>query len=304
MKIGLCIPTRNASSYADRLVKSILEQSRKPETILIIDSDSNDGTVPKLERLGARFIRIPQSKFNHGGTRQRGVEMLVDMDVIIFLTQDAIPANSRAFELLVASLDDPEIGAVYGRQLPQPKAAAIESHARLFNYPDESCVKSIADRDILGIKSVFISNSFAAYRRADLMAVGGFPPHVIMGEDTYIAGKMLLSGKKVAYCAEATVFHSHDYSLIEEFRRYFDAGVLHAREPWIRGRFGGAEGEGLRYVRSELRYLINCNPLLIAPALLRNVLKFVGFRVGLHEARLPVSLKRRLSMFRTYWSGL
>jgi rhamnosyltransferase len=123
-----------------------------------------------------------------------------------------------------------------------------------------------------------------------------------MGEDTYVASKMLLAGKKVAYCAEATVFHSHDYNLVEEFRRYFDAGVLHSREPWIRNHFGGAENEGLRFVKSELRYLLGRNPFLIPSAISRTLLKFAGFRLGLQEGRLPMAVKRRLSMLRTYWS--
>ena len=57
---------------------------------------------------------------------------------------------------------------------------------------------------------------------------------------------MILAGYKVAYCAEATVRHSHNYTPWEEFRRYFDTGVFHACEPWIQQQLGGASGEGLQ----------------------------------------------------------
>ena len=303
MKTALCIPTLNAGPYAERLAASIVSQTLQPETVLVIDSGSDDGTVDSFRQAGARIHSIDRREFNHGGTRQLGVDMLVDADLIVFLTQDAVPAGTNAFERLVACFDDPGVGAAFGRQLPHSGAGHIEAHARLFNYPDASRIVTLGDRATLGLKTVFLSNSFAAYRRADLLAAGGFPSNLIMGEDTNVAAKMLLAGKKVAYCAEATVFHSHDYGLMEEFRRYFDTGVLHAREPWIRDNFGGAENEGFRFVKSELRYLTLRNPILIPSALLRNVLKFAGFRLGLREAVLPVSLKRRLSMLRPYWAG-
>lgn len=58
----------------------------------------------------------------------------------------------------------------------------------------------------------------------------------------YFAAKSVLNGYKVAYIAEAMVRHSHNYSLTEEFKRYFDIGVFHADQQWIRNDFGGAGG--------------------------------------------------------------
>jgi len=302
VKTALCIPTLNAEAYAASLIAALQSQSLQPDAVLVIDSGSDDGAVETFRAAEAIIHSIERHEFNHGGTRQLGVDMFPDADLIIFLTQDAIPADPHAFERLVRCFDDSTVGVAFGRQLPRPGAGHIEAHARLFNYPAASRVTTLDDRATMGIKTVFLSNSFAAYRRADLLAVGGFRSHLIMGEDTYVAAKMLLAGKKIAYCAEATVLHSHDYNLVEEFRRYFDAGVLHSREPWIRNYFGGAENEGLRFVKSELKYLLGHNPFLIPSAIFRTILKFVGFRLGLREGRLPMAVKRRLSMQRAYWS--
>ncbi|BCH79609.1 hypothetical protein SEL3844_17250 [Salmonella enterica subsp. enterica serovar 4,[5],12:i:-] len=57
-----------------------------------------------------------------------------------------------------------------------------------------------------------------------------------------MAAKMIQAGYKVAYCAEAVVRHSHNYTPREEFQRYFDTGVFHACSPWIQRDFGGAGG--------------------------------------------------------------
>jgi rhamnosyltransferase len=302
LSVALIIPTLNAGPFAASLVDAVRSQTRQPDAFLVIDSGSTDGTPEVFRAAGAAVRTIQKSSFDHGGTRQEGIDALLDAQIIIFLTQDAIPATRETFERLVACFDDPDIAAAYGRQLPRNGAGPVEAHARMFNYPLESRVRVLADRDTLGIKTAFISNSFSAWRRSDLAAVGGFPRTIIMGEDTYAAARLLLAGKKIAYCADATVLHSHDYSAIEEFKRYFDTGVLHAQESWIRDNFGGAGNEGVRFVKSELKFLLGSNPFLIPSAILRSLLKLLGFNCGLHEKALPIAIKRRLTMFPHYWS--
>jgi rhamnosyltransferase len=201
----------------------------------------------------------------------------------------------------LAVFEDPLVAAAYGRQLPRAGAEAIESHARDFNYPASSDVRGLVSRERLGFKAIFISNSFSAYRRSALMAVGGFPSGVIFGEDTVTVAKLLLSEHKVAYVAEACVYHSHSYGLLQEFERYFDIGVLHNRERWLLDEFGGASGEGKRFVLSELKFLAKRDARQIPSALVRTGLKFVGYKLGRMEYRLPVRLKRRLSMNSLFW---
>jgi rhamnosyltransferase len=114
----------------------------------------------------------------------------------------------------------------------------------------------------------------------------------------------LLRGGRIAYVAEATAFHSHDYPLIQEFKRYFDIGVLHAREGWLLEEFGKPEGEGGRFVRSELGYLWHKAPWLIPSAFLRTLLKYAGYRLGRAEKRLPTWLKSHLSMHHRFWAAV
>lgn len=301
-KFALCVPTLNAGKTAALLLRSVAQQKCQPSEVLIVDSDSDDASVELFRAIGARIVVISRTEFNHGRTRQLAVEMLPDNDVIVFLTHDAILAGNDDLERILAYFRDEKVGAAYGRQLPRLGAGEIEAHARLYNYPVHSRVRSAFDIPELGIKTAFFSNSFAAYRRSALQAVGGFPCNVILGEDAYVAGRMLLQGWKVAYCAEAQVFHSHDYSLWEEFRRYFDIGVFHGRESWLRCEFGQPGGEGVRFIRSELAYLRKTRPSLIPAALARNALKLFSYRLGLLERHMPLWLKRRLSLHANYWN--
>lgn len=300
-QVALIVPTLNAGRGWDVWLAALKSQNIQPREVWVFDSESEDGTVEKARQHGLNVYLVERSTFDHGATRQRGVEAAAGADILVFLTQDALLSNCCSLEVMLQSFANPKVGAAYGRQLPHEGAKPIEEHARLFNYPPESCIKQFADAKMLGIKTAFISNSFAAYRREALMAVGGFPSGTIFGEDTIVAARMLLQGWKIAYCADAQVYHSHHYTYRQEFRRYFDIGVLHAREPWIQENFGGASGEGRRFVVSELKYLLRQAPWLIPSALLRTVLKLMGYRLGKLEARLPVGLKKQLSMHRRFW---
>lgn len=301
-RIACIIPTYNGRNELAQLLES-LDKQRSRFDLFVIDSSSSDGTYDLACSYTENVESIPGIEFNHGGTRQLMVDRHPSYELYVFMTQDACLIDAHAINRLIAPFEDPSVGAVCGRQLPHVDATPLAEHARLFNYPPHSRVKSMDDAAELGIKTPFISNSFSAYRRQALMEAGGFPNHVVLSEDMYVASKMLIAGWKVAYAGDAVCRHSHNYKLIEEFRRYFDQGVFHAREPWIRDRFGGAGGEGLRYVKSELNFLGFSRFHLWPEALIRNALKLFAYKMGQKEKLIPTSLKRRLSMHRRYWDG-
>jgi len=301
VKVAIAVPTLNAGLLWVDWIEALLVTGVAISDIYIVDSGSDDNTVNQSRDAGFNVKEIKPGTFNHGGTRQLIVESLTAYDVVVFLTQDAVLASPDAIKLLVNVFANPVVGAAYGRQLPRAKSTHIEAHARLFNYPEKSRMNSLEDVDNLGIKTAFMSNSFAAYRISALQEVGGFPENTIVSEDMYVAAKMIIGGWKIAYRADATVFHSHGYTMFQEFQRYFDIGVFNARELWIRQRFGNAESEGGRFVRSEIAYLVKKNPFLLPGSLLRTLLKLLGYRLGVSEAKIPVFIKVHLSMQKAYW---
>lgn len=299
----LVCPTLNAGESTNNFFSALSNQPIKPEILLAIDSSSDDNTVDNFKKYGFKAHQIPRYSFNHGATRQLALSLCPDADIIVYMTQDSILASHDSIKNILAPFKDEKIGAVCGRQLPHTNASPLAAHARLFNYSAESSIKSLDDISRLGIKAAFISNSFAAYRRTALMDVGGFPSDVIFGEDTFVAAKMLKAGWKVAYSADASCYHSHNYSMIEEFRRYFDIGVFHSREKWFIASLGKPEGEGKKFVLSEIKYLTQHAPWLIPSAIVRTGLKLFGYKLGQREQDMPLWIKRKLSMNKGYWKN-
>ena len=301
-RLGMVVPVRNPGPEWCSWLVAYSEQTRTPDALVVMDSSSDDEAAALAAQYGARVLRVKSGEYDHGGTRQAGVDALIDADLVIFATQDAVLADRRSIELLVASVEaDPTVGAGYGRQLPRNGAGPIETHARLFGYPPADRTTNASDIPSLGLKAGFLSDSFACYRVSALLGVGGFPIPAAFGEDAVVGARLVLSGWSIAYVSRATVYHSHGYSLAEEARRYFDVGALHAMEPWIQDELGAASGEGARFLISEIAYLARRAPHRLPEALVRTLSKYAMYQTGRHHALLPARLKCTLSMNPSYW---
>lgn len=277
----------------------LLKESSK--NILIIDSQSKNAE--EILKSGFKVKPISRHDFNHGGTRNLGARLATEdgADILVFMTQDAIPADEAWLENLVAPIRSGEAAATFARQLPRPEASLLEQFSRHFNYPGVSRVRSEADISQLGVKAFFFSNVCSAVRADVFWELGGFPEDVIMNEDMTLAAKLLRAGYKVKYVAEAEVVHSHDYTLKQQFRRNFDVGAFFAEAgPELSG--ASVTGEGVRFVREQIAYVrrhgrADLIPLVIAEA----AAKFSAFQLGKRHRLLPLALKKKFSMHSYHW---
>lgn len=301
IKCLLAIPTFNGKDVWKESVAAINKYIPKNIIVQIVDSGSTDFTVDIASEVGFRVRKIPSSEFNHGGTRNLIVsEYLNDYDIVIFLTQDAIPQDGF-FEKIIDAFKDPLVACAYGRQLPHKNANPIAQHARHFSYPQKSIVYTKESIPFSGIKTVFMSNSFSAYRLSIFKELGGFPSNTILCEDMFFTAKAILAGYKSAYVADAMVRHSHNYTPLEEFKRYFDIGVFHVDCPWIQTEFGGAGGEGKKFILSEMAYLVKHGANWLPVAMLNNCMKILGYKLGKNYKKLNKTTILKFSMHKKYW---
>ena len=298
--VTVAIPTLNAGQDLPRLLRALKEQSVSYE-LLVIDSSSSDDTAKLARSSGATVISIVRQDFDHGASRNLAVQNAKG-DFIVFLTQDAIPANEHALENLIKPFSDARVAAAYGRQLPDHGATLYAEHLRLFKYPAEARVKGLKDRGTYGIETPFLSDSFSAYRKDALQRIGSFKSGIIFAEDVHAGARLILAGHMIAYVADATVYHSHNHTLLDELKRYFDTAMFYTSEAWIGKAFGGNMGEAWRYTCSEFIYVgKHGNWIQALECFPRTALRVIGFLLGRWYRLLPKDLCKRLSAHPGWW---
>ena len=222
------MPTWQGAEFLERVLQALAEQKIDlPWDMLVIDSGSKDATLEILARHAKSFpvpleVRsIDQVEFDHGDTRNQ-LAALSKGDLLVFLTQDAIPAGPDWLATLVKNFEDPQVGGAYCRNLPRPDAdlltkvfsagdpgyTAERREVRLADVPDYDELDPNAKRLLYNF------NDVASAVRRDLWELHPFP-RTWFGEDILMARALLEAGYTVVYCAKAAVEHSHDYDEAE-----------------------------------------------------------------------------------------
>ena len=300
--ISILIPTKNGGKLLNEVLAMVSLQTVDITEILVADSASDDDTREIAAKYGAEIIEIDPKNFDHGGTRTLLCRRAKG-EILVFLTQDAIPKRRDSIEQLIKPLlENDDIAASYGRQLPSFDADHFAESLRTFNYPPEKKYYSIKDKEKVGLKAVFTSNSFAGYRRSALAEVGFFQDGLIFGEDTVAVGRLLLKNYTNVYAANAPVYHSHNNSPLDDFKRYFDIGVLHTQEKWLLETYGSVSGQGRKYISHELHTIHKKKHYSLLPELfIRITMKYCGYKIGRYYKILPMQIVTAFSMHSNWW---
>ncbi len=255
--VSVVIPTLNAASEIGPLLDALLSQSFAHSEVLVVDSASEDATQDVVKSYAGRGVRlhaIDRADFDHGATRDMAARMTTG-DFVMFLTQDAFPADDRLTDSLLAPmLADSDVALVSGRQLPKADARRFEQLVRGFNYPAEPSVRSEADVARLGVKAYFASDVCAMYRRSAYEACGGFP-RTATNEDMIMACRFIKAGLKVAYEPSARVYHSHNLTPRQQFARNRAVGAFLERNA-AELAVPSEVGEGARMVKQISKALL------------------------------------------------
>ena len=306
-KVDVVIPTYKPGKKFSRLLKMLQRQTWPVGKIIVMNTEKSFWNEHGFEGIkNLEVHHLTKEEFDHGETRNRGMRFS-RADIVVFMTDDAVPADEHLIEELVKAFEQrgPQGEAVimaYARQLPDKDCPLAERYTRSFNYPEESCVKTRADLERMGIKTFFASNVCCAYDREKFWFQGGFIRRTIFNEDMIFAGKALLQDDyAVAYAAGARVIHSHNYNCRQQFKRNFDLAVSQADHPELFGCVR-SESEGIRLVKSTACFLIRRGkPWLVPGLVVKSGFKFLGYRAGKCYRLLPKWLILKLTMNREYW---
>lgn len=301
-KIDIVIPVYKPGSEFSDLIKRLMHQTVVPEHIFIMQTirDESEIMVQSMdERI--RIIPVMQSEFDHGGTRALGM-VKSTAEFVLMMTQDAVPADEHLIENLLACMEDTSVAVAYARQLARPNSGRVERMTRIYNYPAQSRIKSEDDKKELGVKTYFCSDVCALYRKAYYEKVGGFVQPTIFNEDMIIAYMMMQEGYRVAYCAEAKVVHSHDYTCRQQFARNFDLGVSHKQYAEVFAKVS-SEKEGAGYAAKTVKTLLKGGHVWDAFYFcVQCGCRLIGYRLGLVYDKLPRRVLMKCTGSAWYWS--
>lgn len=296
--VGVVIITHNAVGHLPYCLPPLLESPSKPR-VLVVNSSSEDGTALLAKEMGTETLIVPRNTFNHGSTREKARKFL-STDIVVMLTPDAYLTDTTTIETLIAPIAAKEASVAYARQLPHKGASFLEALYREYNYPREGHIRTIKDLGHYGAYTFFCSNSCAAWSNSALDAIGGFE-NLLLGEDTLATAKLLRSGHSIAYVADATVYHSHSYSLKQEFQRAFDTGLARRQYRHLLAAAKNDSSRGYDYVKMMCRKVAKEKPYLLPYALIQVTAKFLGYTIGTASTKAPLWLKKFFSSQDFYW---
>ena len=183
---------------------------------------------PLAREAGAKIVQIPQSEFDHGLTRNRGIELATG-DIIVLLTQDAVPADEHLLANLIKPFEDPSVAGAFARQIPRPEHDVliqrnINNWVAGGTQPRISQITDRAAYEKMPPMERYLFCVFDNVCSASCVAQSGkkFPcaPNEF-GEDLDWSKRVLEAGWKIAYEPSAAVVHSHDRSTKYEYKRTY-----------------------------------------------------------------------------------
>jgi len=325
--VDVIIPIYRPTRTFFELLGTLLEQTMLPDKVIIPITENNDyGKNRLLSDLENRFkwngtsickaaktdhgvlmnrtlveiISIRKEDFDHGTTRRLAANMS-EAKYMLFMTQDAVPKDECLIKRLYESFSDDDVAVAYARQVARGDADATERYVRSYNYPDRCIRKTKDDVTDLGIKTYFSSNVCAMYRKSIYKEIGGFKKDMILNEDMTYCASVINKGYAVYYDAKAIVIHSHDYSLMEQFKRNFDIGVS---QKMNEGMYNGvkSEKEGKKLLLDMMAFhMRNDDYVNLAYSLVQSMYKYVGFVLGRHYKRLPKKVVLKCTSNVGYW---
>lgn len=318
-KVNVIIPVYKPDDKLIRIFEMLEKQSFPVSQIILMntradqDEDENNTdwqkTVLQCKERGVistKVIDIDVKSFDHGGTRAEGARLSEDdADYLLYMTQDAVPADENlVMELVKAFEMSGNVGACYARQLPTKESSLAEVFTRGFNYPDEDLLKTAEDIEKIGIKAFFCSNVCAMYKKSVYMELGGFVRKTIFNEDMIFANKLLNNGYDIYYASKARVYHTHNYGGRQQYKRNFDLAVSQTLNPQA---FDGisSESEGVKYVKAAfIFFLKKGQPWHIIPFGINCVYKLAGYRKGRKIEQLSIEEVMKSTSNPGFFSGI
>lgn len=218
IETSIVIRTLNEERHLGKLLESIQQQTYKKWEIVLVDSGSTDATVEIAQRYTSNIYHIPQKEFTFGRSLNWGC-LPAKGRYLVFVSAHVDPLTNTWLGNLVGPFDDPATGMVYGRQRGVKSSRIAE---------ERDLQRTFGSTSKILIDEAFGNNGNAAIRK-NLWLDQPFDEALTGLEDIDWARKIQQKGYRVYYAADAAVYHIHEESLRQVYRRVFREGLAYRR---------------------------------------------------------------------------
>ena len=276
--VTIVIRSKNDILYIARTFDAILKQKFTDFEILNFDSGSDDGTWEIIQKYNPdKAWRIKPDDYVPGKVLNKAVNK-AEGKVIVFNNSDCIPLDNdwlgKLVEPLLSSEAD-KISAVFCNQLARPDAFALVRKDNM---------RAFGNGSVSATWKHFFSLASSAALRERLLEYP-FREDLQYSEDVEWAWRMKNVNFKTSYVPDSKVEHSHNYSLSELKKRFYNEGVAEGqiydlKKTFWRGFFFSWMAEAAR----DIIYLLKTGKILVLPRAIvyRIIQRFFSWK-GRHD---------------------
>lgn len=278
MNISVICPLYNAEQYIAGLHSSLMMQKKvEIESINYILTESNDNSEEILKSLNISYYKIKKQDFSHSLTREK-YAFMCGGDIVVFITQDVIIKDEFWLFNLTKDIIIGNCEAAFSRQICE--RTGIEKYIRQKNYPDESRIVTKKDAEKLGLMTFFFSDAASAVKRDVFLKLNGYDSkNLKICEDMYIAYKLIMNDFRIKYCADSVVIHSHNYTLRQLYKRYYETGAFLKENSYLQSY--NANQSGFALAKYVLKQSIKNRDYKTLLSIIPNfAARFIGMHMG------------------------
>ncbi|NUN12852.1 MAG: glycosyltransferase family 2 protein [Myxococcales bacterium] len=209
--VTVVMRARNDIGIISRTLAAVVHQVPNDFELLAFDNGSTDGTREHLVAAGAIVVDVPAGQYNPGRVLNKGVA-LARAPIVVFLNSDTVPETPDFFHRLTAPIREGSAEVSYARQTPRPDATPLVRRDYAWAFGDKPPPSGI-----------FFSLAASAFLKTELIRQP-FSEEIQYSEDLawFVLAKK--RGVRVVYAADARAEHSHNYTLKETWKRFFEEG--------------------------------------------------------------------------------
>ncbi|MHB1083827.1 MAG: glycosyltransferase [Thiobacillus sp.] len=228
--VSVVLTILNEGKSLDRLLGALVNQSRLPDEIMVIDGGSTDGSLDLLESFARKHHNVHyfvETGVNIARGRNIGIRKAKG-DIIAVTDGGCFPDTDWLRELVQPLIDDPTLDAVAGALEIEARTAFEQLAGHLSLPPVPATNESQA----------FYGRSSAFTRRL-FDAVDGYPEWLYTAEDSLFSQRAKALGFRIGYAKDAILGWRPRSSLFRFSKMFFLYGRGQGRigEANIRGAF-------------------------------------------------------------------